>query len=64
LAASITNENKFKKDMSILLIVSAIFFDQYQFTVIQMDLDHSNISDEDSVKIIKLLIEFFNKYHE
>jgi hypothetical protein len=31
---SITNENKSRKNKSILLIISAIFFNQYQFTVI------------------------------
>jgi hypothetical protein len=29
---SITNENKFRKNKSILLVISAIFFNQHQFT--------------------------------
>jgi hypothetical protein len=64
LAAPTTNENKFRKDKSILLIVSAIFFNQYQSTAIQMDLDYSDISDEDSIEVIELLIKSSDKYHE
>jgi hypothetical protein len=64
LAASIINENKLRKDKSILLIISAIFFNQYQSTAAQIDLNHSDISDENSVKIIKLPIEFSNECHE
>jgi hypothetical protein len=34
LAVPITNESKFRKNKSILLVVSAIFFDQYQSTAV------------------------------
>jgi hypothetical protein len=64
LIAPITNENKFRKDKSISLIVSAIFFNQYQPTAIQINLNYSNTLNENSVEIIKLSIEFSNKYHE
>jgi hypothetical protein len=46
------------------LVISAIFFDQHQFIVALMNLDHSNISDEDLVEVIKLSIEFSDEYHE
>jgi hypothetical protein len=58
------NENKIRKDKSTPLIISAIFFDQHQSTAAQINLDHSNISDENSVKIIELSIEFSNECHE
>jgi hypothetical protein len=61
---STTNKNKIRKNKSILLIVSAIFFDQYQFIAIQIDLNHSDISDENLVKTMKLLIEFSNECYE
>jgi hypothetical protein len=61
---SIINENKVRKNKSILLIISAIFFDQYQSTAIQIDLDYSDISDEDLMKTIELPIKFSNKCHE
>jgi hypothetical protein len=61
---STTNENKIKKNKSTLLIISATFFDQYQSIAIQIDLNHSNTSDEDSIKAIKLPIEFSNECHE
>jgi hypothetical protein len=64
LAVSTTNRNKFKKNKSTLLIISATFFNQYQFIATQIDLDHSNTSDENSIKIIKLLIESSDKYHK
>jgi hypothetical protein len=64
LVASITNKNKSRKDKLTLLVVSATFFDQYQFTVAQVDLNHSDILDENSVKAIKLSIEFSNECHE
>jgi hypothetical protein len=53
-----------EKNKSIPLIISAIFSNQHQYIVIQVDLDHSEISDEDSVKITKLLIEFSDKCHK
>jgi hypothetical protein len=59
-----TNKNKIRKNKSTPLIISIIFFDQYQFTATQIDLNHSNISDENSVKVMKLPIEFFNECHE
>jgi hypothetical protein len=59
-----TNKNKTRKDKSTPLIISATFFNQYQSTVIQIDLDHSDISDENSVKAIELPIKFSNKCHE
>jgi hypothetical protein len=59
-----TNENKIRKNKSTPLIILATFFDQYQFTAAQINLDHSNISDEDSMKTIELPIEFFNECHE
>jgi hypothetical protein len=61
---STTNENKSRKNKSILLIISAIFFNQHQSTVTQIDLNHSDTLIENSMKIIKLLIEFSDKYHE
>jgi hypothetical protein len=61
---SITNKNKSKKDKSILLIILATFFNQYQSTVIQVDLDYSDILDEDLMEITELLIEFSDKYYE
>jgi hypothetical protein len=59
-----TNENKSRKNKSTSLIVSAILFNQYQFIAIQINLDYSDISDEDSMKTIELLIETSDKYHE
>jgi hypothetical protein len=64
LAAPTTNESKFKKDKLILLVVSATFFDQHQFTVIQVDLDHTDISDENLVKVIELSIKSSDECHE
>jgi hypothetical protein len=61
---SIINENKIRKNKSTPLIILTTFFDQHQFIVTQINLNHSNISDEDSVKIIELSIESSNKYHE
>jgi hypothetical protein len=58
------NENKIKKNKSTSLIISAIFFNQHQPTVIQIDLNHSNTLNENSVKIIELPIESSNKCHE
>jgi hypothetical protein len=61
---STTNENKIKKNKSTPLIISATFFDQYQSIAIQIDLDHSDTSDENLVKVIELPIESSNKCHE
>jgi hypothetical protein len=61
---STINENKIKKNKSTPLIISATFFNQYQFTATQIDLDYSDISDEDSVKVIELPIEFSDECHE
>jgi hypothetical protein len=61
---STINKNKIKKNKSTSLIISAIFFDQYQFTAAQIDLDYSDISDENSIKTMKLLIKFSDEYHE
>jgi hypothetical protein len=61
---STTNKNKIKKNKSTSLIISAIFFDQHQFTAIQIDLNYSDILDEDSVKAIKLPIKFSDECHE
>jgi hypothetical protein len=61
---STINENKFRKNKSTPLIILATFFDQYQSTVIQVNLDHSDILDENPVKAIKLLIKFSDKYYE
>jgi hypothetical protein len=49
---------------SIPLIISAIFFNQYQLTAVQMDLDYTDISNEDSVKAIELSIEFSDECYE
>jgi hypothetical protein len=59
-----TNENKIRKNKSILLIVSATFFDQHQSTAVQIDLDHSDTSNENSVKIMELSIKFSDKCYE
>jgi hypothetical protein len=59
-----TNENKIRKDKSTPLVISVIFFDQHQSTATQVDLDYSNILDEDSIKTMKLSIEFSDKCHE
>jgi hypothetical protein len=61
---SITNKNKSRKNKSISLIISTTFFDQYQFIVIQINLDYSDILNENLIKVIELLIEFSNEYHE
>jgi hypothetical protein len=60
----IINKNKFRKDKSTSLIISAIFFNQYQFTAAQIDLNYSDISDENLVKVIELSIEFSDECHE
>jgi hypothetical protein len=64
LAAPTTNESKTRKNKSTLLIISAIFFNQYQPTAAQMDLNYTNISNENSVKIIKLSIKSSDECHE
>jgi hypothetical protein len=64
LTAPTTNENKSRKNKSTLLVISATFFNKHQFTAAQMDLDHTDILDENSLEIIKLSIEFSDKCHE
>jgi hypothetical protein len=61
---SIINENKSRKDKSTSLIISVIFFNQHQSIATQIDLDYSDISDENSVKVIKLSIKFSDECHE
>jgi hypothetical protein len=61
---STINENKIRKNKSTPLIISTTFFDQHQPTAIQIDLDYSDTSDENSIKAMELPIEFSNKYHE
>jgi hypothetical protein len=64
LAAPTINKNKYRKDKSILLIISITFFNQHQSTAAQMNLDYTDISNENSVKIIKLPIESSDECHE
>jgi hypothetical protein len=61
---STTNKNKIRKNKSTLLVISAIFFNQHQPTAIQIDLDHSDTSNENSVKVIELSIESSDECHE
>jgi hypothetical protein len=61
---STINKNKIKKNKSTLLVISAIFFNQHQPTVIQINLNHSDTSNENSVKAIELPIKSSDKYHE
>jgi hypothetical protein len=51
---STTNENKSRKDKSTSLIVSATFFNQYQSTATQIDLDHSDTLNENLMKIVRI----------
>jgi hypothetical protein len=59
-----TNENKSRKDKSTPLIILTTFFNQNQPTAAQIDLDHSDTSNENSIKIIKLPIKSSDKCHE
>jgi hypothetical protein len=64
LAILTINESKSRKNKSTSLIISAIFFDQHQSIVIQMNLNHSDTLDENLMKVIELWIKFSNECHE
>jgi hypothetical protein len=64
LAAPTTNESKSRKDKSTPLVISATFFNQHQPTATQVNLNHTDISGEDSIKTIELPIEFSDECHE
>jgi hypothetical protein len=61
---STTNKNKIRKNKSTPLVVLATFFDQHQSTATQINLNHSDTSDEDSIKTIELPIESSDECHE